>query len=308
MKVLVTGANGFIGRTVVERLLRDDGYAVRAALRRHHGVLPAHVERTPGDLDPDRDWTDSLRGIDIVIHLAGRVHIARETSENALDEYRRVNVAGTVNLARSAAAAAVRRFVYVSSLKVNGESGRFTERSQPAPVGPYAQSKHEAEAALREIAREHRLDVVVIRPPLVYGPGVRANFRTLMRAVASGIPLPLAAVRNRRSLIGVDNLADFIVTCVAHPNAANETFLVTDGEDLSTPDLIRRLAGAMGRPSRLFPFPPPLIRFGALLCGRQNVAPLLESLQADISKARLRLSWSPPFGVDDGLRRVAQSR
>ena len=308
MKVLVTGANGFIGRTVVERLLRDDGYTVRAALRQHQRVLPAHVEHTAGDLDPDRDWTDSLRGIDVVIHLAGRVHIARETSENALGEYRRVNVAGTVNLARSAAAAAVRRFIYVSSLKVNGESGRFTERSQPAPVGPYAQSKHEAEAALREIARDHRLDAVVIRPPLVYGPGVRANFRTLMRAVANGIPLPLATVRNRRSLIGVDNLADFIVTCLTHPDAANETFLVTDGEDLSTPDLVRRLARAMGRPARLFPFPPSLVRFGAFLCGGQNVAPLLDSLQADISKARLRLSWSPPFGIDDGLRRVAQSR
>jgi nucleoside-diphosphate-sugar epimerase len=194
-------------------------------------------------------------------------------------------------------------------LKVNGETGRFTEGNQPAPADPYAQSKYEAEFALRGIADECRLDVVIIRPPLVYGPGVHANFRLLMRAIARGIPLPLGAIRNQRSLIGIDNLVDFIVTCLAHPAASNETFLVADGEDLSTPDLVRRLARAMGQPARLFPVPPSLLRLGALLCGRPHVADrLLESLQADISKARTRLSWSPPVSVDEALMRAAQSR
>jgi nucleoside-diphosphate-sugar epimerase len=308
VKVLVTGANGFIGRAVIERLLRD-GYAVRAAIRHHADPLPPQVERTAGDVHPDRDWTDSLQDVSLVIHLAARVHVMQDTAANPLDEYRRVNVDGTVKLAGSAAAAGVRRFVYVSTLKVNGEAGRFTEGNPPAPAGPYAQSKYEAEVALRRIAHDRHLDVVIIRSPLVYGPGVQANFRVLMRAIARGIPLPLAAIRNQRSLIGVDNLVDFIITCLAHPAAANETFLVADGEDLSTPDLMRRLARAMGRPSRLFPMPPSLLRLGAFLCGRQHVADrLLESLQADISKARSRLSWSPPVSVDEALRRAAQPR
>jgi len=282
---------------------------VRAAIRHHADPLPPQVERTAGDVHPDRDWTDSLQDVSLVIHLAARVHVMQDTAANPLDEYRRVNVDGTVKLAGSAAAAGVRRFVYVSTLKVNGEAGRFTEGNPPAPAGPYAQSKYEAEVALRRIAHDRHLDVVIIRSPLVYGPGVQANFRVLMRAIARGIPLPLAAIRNQRSLIGVDNLVDFIITCLAHPAAANETFLVADGEDLSTPDLMRRLARAMGRPSRLFPMPPSLLRLGAFLCGRQHVADrLLESLQADISKARSRLSWSPPVSVDEALRRAAQPR
>jgi nucleoside-diphosphate-sugar epimerase len=307
VRVLVTGANGFIGRALVERLLRDGGYLVRAAVRQNAGALPASAERTAGDLHPDRDWTDSLQGIDVVVHLAARVHFARDRAADALDEYRRVNVAGTVNLARSAAAAGVRRFVYVSSLKVNGEAGCFTERDRPAPADPYALSKHEAEVALRRIAGEQHLETVIIRPPLVYGPGVKANFAMLMRAVARGIPLPIGAVHNQRSLLGLDNLVDFIVTCLTHPAAANETFLVADGEDLSTADLVRRLAVAMGRPARVFPVPPALLRFAAFVCGRQYLArSVLGSLQADITKARTYLSWSPPVAVEAGLRRMTQ--
>jgi nucleoside-diphosphate-sugar epimerase len=309
VKVLVTGANGFIGRAVIDRLLRAEGYAVRAAVRQHPAALPADVECTPGELNPDRDWTDSLRGVDLVVHLAARVHMMREPSASPLDEYRRVNVAGTVTLARSAADAGVRRFIYLSSLKVHGNTGRFSEQSAPQPADPYAQSKHEAETELRRIAVEKRLDVVVIRPPLVYGPGARANFDTLMRAIARGVPLPLGAVRNRRSLVGIDNLVDFIMTCLAHPGAAHETFLVADGEDLSTPDLVRRLARAMGRRPRLFPVPGSFLRTGAFLCGRRDIAErLVESLQADITKARTRLGWSPPVGVDEGLMRAARSR
>jgi nucleoside-diphosphate-sugar epimerase len=308
VKVLVTGANGFIGRAVIERLRRD-GYAVRAAIRKSADMLPPDVERTAGALHPDRDWSDSLHRVDAVVHLAARVHVMQDTAPDPLEEYRRVNVDGTVKLASSAAAAGVRRFVYLSTLKVNGETGRFAEHDQPAPAGPYAQSKYEAEVALRRIANEHRLEVVIIRPPLVYGPGVQANFGLLMRAIARGIPLPLGAISNQRSLIGIDNLVDFITTCLAHAAAANETFLVADDEDLSTPDLVRRLAQAMGRPARLFPIPPTLLRLGAFLCGRQHVAArLVESLQADTSKARTRLSWSPPVGVDEALKRAAQSR
>jgi len=308
VKVLVTGANGFIGRAVIERLRRD-GYAVRAAIRENSDMLPSDVERTAGDLHPDRDWSDSLHGVDVVIHLAARVHLMQDTAADPLDEYRRVNVLGTVTLASSAVAAGVRRFVYVSTLKVNGEAGRFAEHDQPSPAGPYAQSKYEAEVALRQIANERRLEVVIIRPPLVYGPGVEANLGLLMRAIARGIPLPLGAISNRRSLVGIDNLVDFITTCLAHPAAANETFLVADGEDLSTPDLVRRLARAMGRPARLFPMPSSLLRIGGSLWGRHDdVDRLLGSLQADISKARTRLSWSPPVGVDDGLMRAARSR
>ena len=308
MKVLVTGANGFVGRALVEHLSRDHRYIVRAAIRRSDYVPPALVEPTAGDLSADRDWTESLRGIDVVVHLAARVHVLRDRSADPLDEYRRVNVAGTVNLARGAAAAGVRRFIYLSSLKVNGESGRFTEQDRPRPADPYAQSKHEAEVALHQAAKERGLEVVIIRAPLVYGPGVQANFRMLIRAIARGVPLPLGAIRNSRSLVGVDNLADFIVTCLAHPGAANQTFLVADGEDLSTPELVRRLARAMGQPARLFPVPDALLRLGALLCGRQDITGrLLESLQADITKARRLLSWSPPVSVDDGLARAGKS-
>jgi len=307
VKVLVTGANGFVGSAVLDRLRRD-GHAVRAAIRTAT-TLPPDVERTAGDLHPVRNWSDSLHRVDVVIHLAARVHVMREAVAEPLDEYRRVNVDGTVNLASAAAAAGVRRFVYVSTLKVNGEAGRFTESNQPEPTDPYAQSKYEAEVALRRIGSERRLDVVIIRPPLVYGPGVQANFRVLMRAIARGVPLPLGAIRNQRSLVGIDNLVDFIMTCLAHPAAANETFLVADGEDLSTPDLVRRLARAMGRPSRLFPVNPSLLRLGASLCGRQDIVDrLVESLQADITKARTRLTWSPPVSVDEGLVRATQPR
>ena len=304
MKVVVTGASGFVGTTLVKRL-SSDRYKVSAAVRRKDYLAPAHVEVISGDLAVDRDWTRDLRETDCIVHLAARVHVRHDQSADALGEYRHVNVDGTANLARCAAMAGVRRFVYLSSIKVNGESGRFTEEDPARPADPYAQSKHEAEIVLRRTATEGGMEYVVIRPPLVYGPGVQANFRTLMRAVASGVPLPFGGVSNRRSLVGVDNLVDFIVTCVVHPAAANETFLIADGEDLSTPDLIRRLARALDRPARLFSVPESALRFGAALFGRADGADrLLGSLQADISKALTRVSWSPPLSVDEGLMRA----
>lgn len=306
MNVLVTGANGFVGSTLVTRLAFDGTHRVRAAVRRKDYVPPPHVECITGDLSLDRDWAPNLEGIDSIVHLAARVHVSDNRSAEPIAEYRRVNVAGTAHLVRAAAMSGVRRFVYLSSIKVNGESGRFSEEDPARPADPYAQSKYEAEVAVRQFAAERGLEFVIIRPPLVYGPGVRANFQMLMRAIASGVPLPFGAIQNRRSLVGVDNLVDFIVTCLTHPAAANETFLVADGEDLSTPDLVRRLAQAMGRRARLFSVPESLLRLGAVLCGRADSADrLLGSLQADITKARTRMSWSPPLTVDEGLVRTA---
>jgi UDP-glucose 4-epimerase len=229
----------------------------------------------------------------------------RDAAADPLAEFRRVNTQGTLNLARQAAAAGTRRFIFLSSVKVNGEAGSFTESDPAAPADPYGVSKHEAEQGLRAISAGSAMDVVIIRPPLVYGPGVQANFRTLIRGIALGIPLPLARVENRRSLVGLDNLVDMIVTCIDHPAAANETFLVSDGEDLSTPELIRRLARAMGKPAHLIPVPTVLLTTGARLLGKRAVAQrLLGSLRVDISKARRLLGWSPPLSVDEELERT----
>jgi nucleoside-diphosphate-sugar epimerase len=234
----------------------------------------------------------------------------REKSADPLAEFRRVNAAGTRRLAESAAQAGVRRFVYVSSIKVNGErtgNRPFTEADPPGPEDAYAQSKYEAEMALREIAARTGMEVVIVRPPLVYGPGVKGNFRTLLRVVRMGLPLPLASCDNRRSLVGLSNLADLLALCVTHPAAAGETFLAADGEDLSTPELLRRTGRALGRPARLFPVPPALLRAGARMFGRAGAGErLCGSLQVDISRARRILGWNPPSTVDEELARTAQ--
>jgi nucleoside-diphosphate-sugar epimerase len=251
------------------------------------------------------DLSGALAGIDTVIHLAARAHVMRDASLDPLSEFRKVNVAATRNLACQAAAAGVKRMIFMSSIKVHGECGRFSESDAPAPQDAYGVSKHEAETTLREIAGQSRLEFVIVRPPLVYGPGVKANFQALIGAVARGLPLPLGAINNCRSLVSRDNLVDFVLRCTSHPAAANEAFLVSDGEDLSTPELVRRLARAMGRPARLVPIPPAILRGGAAMLGRRAMAQrLLGSLQLDISKARRVLEWSPPFSVDEGLRRA----
>jgi nucleoside-diphosphate-sugar epimerase len=309
MNVLVTGCTGFIGTALLERLWNEPEFTVRGAVRREV-ALPGGLECVRvGEVSPETDWRSALVGVDAVVHLAGRVHVMGDTAADPLAAFRHVNVGGTLNLARQAAAAGVGRIVYVSSVKVNGETGSFSEGDPVSPQDAYAISKHEAESGLREIAGRAGMELVVVRPPLVYGAGVGANFARLMRAVERGVPLPFGMVHNRRSLVALENLVDFIVTCTTHPAAAGRTFFVSDSEDLSITELIRRLGRAMGRPARLIPVPPTLLMTVATLAGRRDDARrLLGTLEVDISRARQLLGWEPPIGVDEGLRQASNGR
>lgn len=309
MRVLITGGTGFVGSVLLSRLVDAGGFIVRAAVRRDGRDLPPGVERVAvGDLAADTAWQQALAGVDVVIHLAARVHVMNDLAADPLAAFRQVNVAGTERLARMAAANGVKRFVYISSVKVNGEgaSTPYTEYAAAAPEDPYGISKWEAEQALHKVAEETVLEVVILRPPLVYGPGVKANFLSLFKVVDRGIPLPLARVRNRRSLIYLGNLVDAIVTCINHPDAAGEVFLVSDGEDVSTPALIRRIAHALDRPERLLPFPSTLMRLLGRISGKSGeIERLLGSLVVDTSKIRRVLSWKPPYTLDQGLKETA---
>ncbi|WP_302174255.1 SDR family oxidoreductase [uncultured Hydrogenophaga sp.] len=308
MSWLITGGTGFVGQALTRRALAE-GKDVRLALRRPFEQGAAQGLMV-GQIDSQTAWQGALEGVDTIFHLAARVHVMNETATDPLTAFRAVNTAGTLNLARQAAAAGVRRLVFLSSIKVNGEHtapGRpFAANLPGRPEDPYGQSKWEAEQGLQGLARETGLEVVVVRPPLVYGPGVRANFAALIRAVHRGWPLPLASVTgNRRSLVALDNLVDLLVTCADHPAAAQQTFLVSDGDDLSTAELLLRMASALGRSPRLLPFPPALLRLGAATLGRQAVVQrLLDNLQVDITHTRQTLGWQPPITVDEGLRRT----
>lgn len=311
MTTLVTGASGFVGGALCERLLRD-AVSVRGAVR-SVGQLKQGVECTAvGSISLETDWSAALQDAQQVVHLAARVHVMSDKCSDPLAEFRRVNVGGTATLARQAAKAGVRRFVFLSSIKVNGEStdvgNPFTAADAPAPQDPYGVSKHEAEQLLHQIAAETGMEVVIIRPPLVYGPGVKANFESMMRWLARGLPLPLAAVaNNRRSLVALENLVDLIATCLTHPAAANQTFLVSDGEDLSTADLLRRLGLAFGKPARLFYIPTSMLKQGAMLFNKPGIYQrLCGSLQVDIAKTRQLLGWTPPLSVNEGLCRAAE--
>jgi nucleoside-diphosphate-sugar epimerase len=300
MKILVTGATGFVGRVLCEHFA-SNGHRVIPAVRREAGLAD---EVVVGDLGASTDWRPALAGCDAVVHLAARVHVMDDQARDPGAVYRATNSDATLNLARQAAASGVRRFIYISSIKVNGE-GRdepYRETDAPAPEEAYAISKWEAEQGLRRIAQETGLEVVILRPPLVYGPGVKANFRRLLRVVTRGWPLPLGAVRNRRSLLYLGNFVDAIRVCIEHPAAAGQTFMIDDGEPVSTPALIRAVAAAMGRPARLLPVPPALLEFaGALLGRRAAVARLTGSLHVDSSAIRSRLGWTPPFSMREGL-------
>ena len=306
MKVLLTGANGFVGQELCSELLRH-GHWVRGALRKNTGRLSKADEVeyvVVGSVDADTVWQPALMGCDVVVHLAARVHVMRDEVSDPLAEFREVNTEGTLNLARQAAQAGVKRLVFVSSIKVNGEGrdDHYRETDAPAPEDAYAISKWEAELGLHRIAQETGLEVVILRPPLVYGPGVKANFLHLLRTVARGWPLPLGAIRNRRSLLYLGNFVDAIRVCVEHPGAAGQTFLLDDGQAVSTPELVRAVARAMGRPVRLLAVPIGLLRLVGMLLGkRAAVARLTGSLFVDSTSIRIRLGWTPPYSMEAGL-------
>ncbi|MFC1844180.1 UDP-glucose 4-epimerase family protein [Thermodesulfobacteriota bacterium] len=338
MKVLVTGATGFVGYTLCCSLIVQ-GHKVHGSIRCDSTLLPLKnncvCEKTieyinVGTIGATTNWSEALQDTETVVHLAARVHVMQDKSSNPLAFFREVNTAGTERLARESAKAGVRRFVYLSSIKVNGEetglqtedSGlraedlglsrtnaapSFSETDIPSPQDPYAISKWEAEQALHAISKETGMEVVIIRSPLVYGPGVKANFLKMMQWINRGLPLPLGAINNKRSLVALDNLVDLIITCIDHPAAANQTFLAGDGEDLSTTELLLRIGKALGKPARLLPVPEKLLKIGLnAVCKKDLAQRLCGSLQVDISKARNVLGWEPPLSVDEGLKKTVE--
>ncbi len=308
-RVLVTGATGFIGGVLCEQLA-SAGYLVRAALRRERDVPSSIAEtRIVGDIGGGTDWSAALEGVDYIVHTAARVHVLHDDRTNA-GMYAETNAIGTQRLAVDAAKARVRRFVYLSSIKVNGEETierPYTATDEAQPVDSYGASKWQAERHLRRVATEHSLEFAIVRPPLVYGPGVRANFLRLLRWVDKERPLPLGAVRNRRSLVSVWNLTDMIGALLRHPDGGTgRVWMVSDGQDLSTTELIQRMAVAMGKRARLLPIPVSMLHVAGHLLGRSaEIARLCGSLCVDIAPARARLGWCPPVSVDEGLARTA---
>ena len=309
--VLITGAGGFIGSALCEKILADDRQ-VRGTFRSEIDVsrLPNGVEAVSiASIDSDTKWNDALTGIDTVVHLAARVHVMVDSCSDPLAEYRKVNVEGTKCLAVAAANAGVKRFIFISSIKVNGEgrAAAYTEDDEEAPEDSYGVSKWEAEQELHKISDTTGIEVVILRPPLVYGPGVKANFIRLFKIVERGIPLPLSSIKNRRSFIYLGNLIDAIITCMTNPNAAGKTFLVSDGEDVSTPELIRRLGAASGRRALLLPVPVWIMKMAGRITGKYDeVERLVGSLTVDISKISKELKWKPPYTMEHGLRETAK--
>ncbi len=312
MKLLITGANGFVGQALTLEAFRR-GFKVCAAVR-ELSTLPSYIDVVSiGQVDSDTDWSQALKECDVVVHLAARAHVKDATDGDPLEEFRKINVEGTLNLARQAAAAGVRRFIFISSIGVNGSKTSrvpFSHLSKPAPHSPYAMSKHEAELGLQKLAGETGMEVVTIRPPLIYGPNAPGNFGSLMRWLMRGVPLPLGCVnQNRRSFVALDNLVDLILTCVRHTRAGNQIFLVSDGEDVSTTQLLQRMGKAMNRSVRLLPVPTGLLGLMASLLGKKGMAQsLLGSLQLDICNTCEVLNWNPPISIDEGLRRAVGVR
>lgn len=316
MSILVTGANGFVGAALVRDLV-SRGHHVAACTRinrDHYGHQSTSIRHVSvEEINGDTDWSRALNGVNIVIHAAARVHVLKDKLDDPLSEFRKINVAGTLNLAKQAEELGVKRLVYISSIKVNGESTvlgtPFTSSDTVAPVDPYGISKHEAELALMDLADKTNLQVSIIRPPLVYGPGVKANFAALINAVNKGVPLPFGlATTNRRSLVSINNLVDLIVNCIDNPNAANQTFLVSDDEDLSTAELLIRIGVALGKPARLIKIPLNFVQVCAAVVNRKDMAQrLLGNLQVDISKTKSILNWSPPVTISEGLHHAVKA-
>lgn len=317
MKFLVTGANGFIGKVLCSELALH-GQFVRAALRSADSKLENCELASVGSIEGGTDWRNALRNIDVVIHLAAHVHITEDPVADSLAEFLKVNLHGTENLAQQASRAGVKRLVYVSSVKVNGESTSlagnycasdsrkqkmFTETSSPDPQDSYAMSKWLAEMALQRIGKETGLEVVVVRPPLTYGPGVKGNFLKLLAAIEKGMPLPLAGAMNARSLVYVGNLVDALIACATHPSAAGQIYLISDGTAVSTAALVDKMAHALGRPNRSFYVPPKLLRGVAALLGRTaQVNRLIGALVLSDASIRSDLGWMPPYSFEQGLQ------
>lgn len=311
MRVLITGASGFVGGRLVNVLAEKTALELYAATRRDISHCPAIV-RIAEDFSSEAKVAPLVEGMDVVVHAAARVHVMNDDSVDPLEAFRKVNVEGTLNLARAAVSAGVKRFVFVSSIKVNGEGTPkgvpYCAADTPAPLDPYGVSKLEAEQALQALAAATNLEVVIIRPVLVYGPGVKANFLNMMRWIEKGVPLPFGAIHNLRSLVSIDNLVDLISVCIEHPAAANQTFLVSDGEDMSTTQLLRKMAGALGKTPYLLPVPSFFLEAGASLIGKKSLSQrLCGSLQVDITPTRERLGWVPPVSVDQALRDTASA-
>ncbi|MES2049504.1 MAG: SDR family oxidoreductase [Pseudomonadota bacterium] len=307
-RILLTGASGFVGQRLAHTLIQK-GVSLVCSARKPMLIYGAEI-RLVDDLSADTDWRHCLDGVTTVIHCAARVHVMQDSATDPLHLYRQVNVAGTLQLAEQAAAAGATQFIFLSSIKVNGEEteagAAFTEDCQAQPIDPYGISKFEAEQALFELGRKTGMAITVIRPPLVYGPGVGANFLSMMRWVKRGFPLPLGSIRNQRSFVFVDNLLSLITCCIENPRAYNQVFLASDGQDMSTTDLLKKSAAAFKVTSRLLPCPPSLLSLIATLAGKKSVADrLCQSLQVDISKARRQLEWSPPYTVEQGLQATA---
>lgn len=306
--ILVTGANGFVGNALCHELLRRN-CCVKGALRVNNVLPEPAIPVVTGEIDGSTDWSNAIDGIEVVFHLAARVHVMKDRESDPLAAFRAVNVEATLNLARQAVGAGVKRFVFVSSVKVNGEETapgmQFTAFDDPAPLDPYGQSKFEAELALKELAETTGLEVVIVRPPLIYGPGVRANFLRLMQLVKTGLPLPLGAIHNRRSMVSVDNLVDLLITCASHPAAPGQVFMASDDKDVSISELLRMLAKAMGKRSYLLSIPSGLIASLAALLGQSAVANrLLGSLQVDITHTKSTLHWQPPVSMEHTLKQT----
>ena len=309
-KVLLTGASGFVGKGVLRRLIAN-GNEVTTTSRRVWNDAPSFSSHcTVDSIHGNTDWSIAVRGQKTVVHCAARVHVMNDSAKNPLEEFRAVNFHGTLNLARQAVEAGARRFIFISSIGVNGAETfdlPFNSDDAVAPHSYYSLSKYEAEVGLLQLAEKMGLEIVIIRPPLIYGMNAPGNFGSLMRWIRRGLPLPLGAIHNQRSFVALDNLVDLIATCINHPNAANQIFLASDGEDLSTTLLLRRMGQALGKPARLIPVPSGLLRLGAALVGRSTVAQsLCGSLQVDISKTRQLLGWTPPLSVDEGLKIAAK--
>jgi len=309
--ILLTGATGFVGNRLLT-MLKEKGHQCRAAVRRPSSSVDVQTDSVVvGEIDAGTDWTQAVKDIDVIVHLAARVHVMNDQADNPLVEFRKINLEGTRSLAEAAVKAGVKRFVYISTIKVNGEVTKgspFTSQDAPSPSDPYAIAKWEAEKALQEISRETGLEVVVIRPPLVYGPGVKANFLNLIKLVRKRIPLPLAGVNNKRTLVALDNLADLIMSCCEHPDAAGHIFLAGDDESVSTAELITRIAGSFGQRSPVFYFPPALMAWVASLLGKQAVWHRLSgSLQVDNSEAKKIMGWQPVTSMDEELKRIVSS-